>query len=244
MFWFKRKKIIVDAFVTDEKYIKFSPIERASKHWPEWFKSTPNNYGNGEIKESTIKQCNGILDLYKNSFIIPLWTEFNINAQNGTLSAYPADKQTPVTPHPEEQWKTYADPKQYKHIKINSPWLLKTKEPINWVVQKPFWNFKLYEPFIIPEGILNFKYQSGTNINIFVNMEKNFETILKFNSPILQLIPLTEKEIEFKYHLVLEKEWATKLIPQIAFNLNYNKHKKLIDDQESKKKCPFGFGNK
>jgi len=244
MFFFKRNKIIVDAFVTDEKYINLSPIERASKHWPEWFKNTPNSYGHGVIKESTIKQCSGIIDLYKNSFIMPLWTEFIISAENGNLTSYPADRETPVSPHPEDQWKTYADPKQYKHIKLNSPWLLKTKEAINWVVQKPFWNFKLQEPFFIPEGILNFKYQSGTNINMFVDMEKNFETILKFNTPILQFIPLTEKEVEFKYHVVSVDKWNKIKIPQIAFSLNYNKYKKLIDDQESKKKCPFGFGGK
>jgi hypothetical protein len=244
MFFFKRNKIIVDAFVTDKRYINLSPIEQASKHWPEWFKNASNNYVDSKIKQTTLKQCNGILDLYKNSFIMPLWTDFNINAQNGQLSYYAADQITSITPHPEEQWKIYADPQQYKHIKIDSPWLLKTKEAINWVVQKPFWNFKLQEPFIIPEGILNFKYQSGTNINMFINMEKNFETILKFNSPILQLIPLTEKEVEFKYHEVSIDEWIKYKLPKFSFSLNYNKYKKLIDDQESKKKCPFGFGGK
>jgi hypothetical protein len=244
MFFFKRNKIIVDAFVTDKKYIELSPISQASKHWPDWFKNTPNNYGNGKVKRTTIKQCNGILDLYKNSFIMPLWTDFNITAQNGQLTYLAADGTTTVTPHPEEQWKTYADPQQYKQIKIDSPWALKTKESINWVLQKPFWNFKLQEPFFIVEAIVNYKYQSGTNVNIFVNMEKNFETLLKFNTPILQFIPLTEKEIEFKYHEVSMDEWIKHKLPHFAFNLNYNKYKKIIDDQESKNKCPFGFGDK
>ena len=217
MFWFKRKKIIVDAFVTQEKFITYSPIDKAAKFFPQWFKDTPSTYNTGLFETSTIKQCDGVLNMYRNSFIIPLWTDLALSAENGRLQYVPADGgETPISSHESEQWKTFVSPTEYCHLKLDSPWHLKTKENINWIFQQPFWNSTPLDPVILTPGMINYKYQSATNINMLINVKKNFKKVIPFNEPIIQIIPLTEKEVQIKHHVVSFVEWSNLKLPQIG----------------------------
>lgn len=243
MFWFKRKKIVVDAFVKEHKYIKYAPIDKASKFFPQWFKDTPSTHQSNLIfPTTTIRLCNGVIDMYKAGLMLPLWTDIAVQVENKILQSVASDGETFITMHDPEQWKTFVNPQDFGHMKIESPWALHTKEDIQWIFQKPFWSSQPEDPIIITPGVINYKYQSATNINIFVNLKTNFNKILQFKEPIIQIIPLTEKEIIIKHQVVNQQEWNKYKIPHPSF---INSYKKSIDSEKAnKKKCPFGFGSK
>ena len=94
--------------------------------------------------------------------------------------------------------------------------------------------------------------QPQSNINLF--FKKDVEHfILRAGTPLIHIVPLTDKEVEWKCHLVDMQEWFSKntIPPDLSMhyegvrNLRYRKDKEIsdkMDAEEKKGKCPFGFG--
>jgi hypothetical protein len=80
---------------------------------------------------------------------------------------------------------------------------------------------------------MRFKYQDSVNINAFVQ-PSNFENVLfQAGKPLVQLIPLTEKNIKFKLHLEsYEKFDYVNQKLSLYFNNRFQRLKKRrINDQ-------------
>jgi hypothetical protein len=56
-------------------------------------------------------------------------------------------------------------------------------------------------------GLINFKDTAHPNVNAFVP-KKNATYSLNAGTPMVYLIPLTERKVEFKNHLVSDEEYA------------------------------------
>ena len=96
-------------------------------------------------------------------------------------------------------------PEHFQHLKLTSPWLLRCDEDINFLFFDPFWpSYEGEEVAIIPPGLLNFKHQPGTNINMFIRkLPDEARTVeLKFNTPLVFITPLTERKVILRHHLV------------------------------------------
>lgn len=236
LFLFRKSKIIVDCFVSDKSILDFSPIEKANKFIPDWWNNTPLVIPNEkQHPQPTMRGCSGIIEHYKNGFMIPMWSDLSVTVQNKGYSWQFSDYKTNANVHPSSQWDTFADKSEYGHLKISSPYFLKTKKDISWICTEPFWNNQLKNNYFITPGTLNFKYQHATNINMMIPLhDRNF--IIKHGHPMLHLIPLSEYNVELKHNLVSQEEIRKLEVPLISFTNSYFKRKSITD-----KKCPFHF---
>lgn len=245
MIIFKRKQISIDAFTHHSGVYNHFPIQSSEKFLPEWWKSIKNNYTinqNGiDVPHSTIKRCTGIIENYKNSFMIPMWSDLIINTkENGDWvwagSAQNCDELLYLNSHDRMQYgETFND---LIHVKITSPWVIEEKTGIKFHLTSPFWNnIENLQNYFIAPGIIDFKYQNDTNVNLFLP-KKNNTVQLNCGSPLCQIIPLTEYDVKIKCHQLTKEEYNNRKLKNTThwFTGNYSKRKKVIDKIS---KCPF-----
>lgn len=241
MFWFKRSKIVVDCFTSNKSAYELFPIDHSIKFVPEWWKNTPKEYVVRELfPVSTIKRCPAIINQYKHGIILPLWSDLAISVREGAKwEAMFSDPRAAIEPHDANQWKSYANPAEFTHLKLKSPWAIKTKDEIYWTYNKPVWNFPAENNLIITPGIVEFKHQHSTHVNILVPLQPKPPYVISSGQPIAQMIPLTEKEIEVRTHLISEDEYNAQYTNSFlySFTKNYTRLKNI----KKEKKCPFRF---
>ena len=109
MFWFKRKKIVVDCFINSEFMVNNVPIVHSIKSTPNWWKSLPskvNITGDSGIEKElgTIKKCIGFQDLYKNSFTLSMWSDLHIKNDEHGMSWEFSDSNSRIDTHNPLQW--------------------------------------------------------------------------------------------------------------------------------------------
>jgi hypothetical protein len=86
------------------------------------------------------------------------------------------------------------------------------------------WGFRNPGNFIIPPGIVNYKYNSTTDINMFFSFQNLQENLLiKEGTPMVNIVPMDDRRVKVHVH-----------------KLSDGTTKNLINKYESK--CPFGFG--
>lgn len=235
-FFIKKSKIIVDSFTCNKWAYESFPIKKSNEFYPEWLKNTPKEYISGVAPSPTIKTCEALLQNFKTGLIIPMWSDFKFKANENGYEYKFADQKSTLNSHESKQWDKFVDPKTFNHIKLISPLLLKTKENINWNFTYPFWNSGIQLNYFFPPGILNFKYQHATNINLFIHSKSDF--FIKAGDPIVHLIPLTEKNIKICNHLIDENEYFK--IKDCFYPSFTNRYINTVKIKT--KKCPFGFG--
>lgn len=241
LFFIKPSTITLDAFINHNGIYQYFPIKRASEFFPDWFKNAKSFY-NTRIEEfdlqyPTIKKCQGIISLYSSGFIIPNWGDFNILVkETGEYHSYTETDTVFFIEHCREQFTENF--KDFVHLKLNSPWILKEKQGIKFHFTNPIWNnINKLSDFVIPDGIIDYKYQNSTNIN-FLLFKKNNEIKVKAGNPLAHIIPLTEKKVNLKLHLVSNDEYDKLRQASYLFSV-VNRYKKVKKIQENK--CPFGF---
>lgn len=257
-FFFRRPKIVVDAFIRQSHchLHEYFPVESANHFIPEWWKKAPKG-NNTELmtnkksprpKETTsVRRCSGIVDYYNsNSIIIPLWMSCVLeysseDSKFGQLWAS-QDQNIFIKYHePDMRGPDYA--KNFHHFKFISPWKFKEKSGINFYFGQAFYNFDIPDEVVMPPGILNYKYQHATEINFFVRkplgqLVKKIE--FKAGQPLAYVLPITEKKLELRTHVIPDDEYFELTTKQVFFSNSYNVVKKIKEKNE--KKCPFGFG--
>lgn len=245
-FWFKRGTVVVDAFTHSLPAYKYFPVETANKFVPEWWKQTPKHFdcpiddGAITVKGNTARRCAGIIDYYhKNSIIVPLWSDLELDyGPQGYAYAF-ADSKTALAYHPQVMRGEYM--KEYEHYKIASAWKFREKTGVKFHFSSPFYNYDDPGLMVVPPAIVNYKYQHSTEFNFMLKrpaVTKRFS--LQAGQPLIHLAPLTDKNVVVKTHMVTPEEYERSFRWVFAFNNLYNKAKKISDARESK--CPFGFG--
>lgn len=246
IFLFKKKKLHLDIFTYRPEVMEFYPVDYATKFYPEWWKKLPREFEPEQTfwPMSTMKRCTGFTEYYKNGIVIPMWSDMAIKTHPLEFNWHFADRLTECDSHPYEQMYGYLDPSQYKHLKIVSPWLFKCKEEVNFVWTQPTWNFERVSDIIIPPAVVNYKYLSGTNINLFVDKREEKKFILHAGQPMVNLLPMTERTVVIHKHVVTKKEYDS--LNLHSYQSTYvNKYKNNRDLSKAKEKqCPFGFGSK
>lgn len=253
MFLIRKSKITIDCFTDSPLSVEQYPVDKSVKFVPEeWkrlpttveVKANPSQTSNLTVSVPTIKRCQGIIDLYSRGFIVPAWTDFSLEMLGERqINAHDAGKKITLEYHGRElYW-----PDLYKgsaHVKINNPWFFKEKSGVSFLWNQCDWvNTNILRDFKIVTGVLNFKYQHIANINAF----QKVGSIVKFSAgdPLIQLIPLSEKEVDIKCHLLSDTEYQ-KLKKECNDRATYSGHyrnKKAFMDKQSK--CPFsGWINK
>jgi len=243
-FFIRRGKITVDCFTYNLNALEYFPIQEAVNFYPEWWKNVPKYHTTHdsqglELKRSTIKSCNGLIDLYQQGFMIPLWSDLVVETMaNGFRYNFAEGDQNEIGRHDYEQMSDEFLP--YIHFKIMSPWRLRERSGVKFLFTQPTYNHvKTILDWHIMSGVVDFQYQNATNINILAPRGRRFE--MPAGHVMAHIIPLTDKEVIIKNHFLDKKD-----IDNIRlfsnnypfFNGSYRKMKKLREEQQEKK-CPF-----
>jgi hypothetical protein len=240
MFLFKKPKLVIDCFTDRPDVFNFSKIDYAHKFYPDWWKQTPKSYVKSFYEIPTIKKCTGIIDTYKYGAIVPLWCDLALYVKNKEYQWQFSDFKTKQSIHPSKQWDKFTNPTNYGHLKIGSPWHINCKNDTKFYWTFPFWNNTIDIPYQVMPGMLEFKYNHSININIMINLQKDFIHNIKVLTPMAHMIPLSDKKLVIKHHLISETELNNLSNTNIStFTNRYQTHKNNMDKQESK--CPFVF---
>lgn len=237
----RRSEVVLDCFTYNYNAYNCFKIDQALKYIPKWWKDLPTDLMNknmfvSETPASTMKGCTGFIDFYKNGFIMPLWTDIIINTSESNYSYQCADDKSLILDHDAIQYNNTF--KFLHHLKLLSVWTIKCKEAINFMWNSPFWsnndNENIFNNVFIIPGVLNFKYQTNTNVNMFITKKPN-RIFLEAGKPLVYLIPNTEKKITLKHHHVSKDEFEKYQSHNFAFKLDGLRRKKYIQHQT----CPF-----
>jgi hypothetical protein len=242
-FFVKRSKVIVDCFTNNLNAFDYFPIKESASFYPDWWKNIAKTYPVQEpsgitIEKATIKSCDGFIALYQQGFMLPLWSDLVIETQENGFKYSFADEISEVGSHDYNQMSTEFTP--YIHFKIISPWAIRETKGVKFMFMQPSYNHvKTLTDWHIMPGVIDFKYQHATNINFLVQRRRRYQ--IAAGHPIAHLIPLTDKEIELKLHVVDptnvdHKRVANNFYPY--FKGSYKKLKKIVDEKNTFK-CPF-----
>lgn len=237
----KPSKIILDCFTYRNDVHNLHPVSKAIDFIPDWWKELPNFDETELAPKNTMKKCRGFIDLYINSIAIPMWSDLVINYDDKGVQYQYADMLSEIANHDYSQRRGFLP--NNPNLKLISPWLFQTKEEINFMTFKPMYNYHESIDFDVCIGIVNFKYQSITNINIVLpQTDKAKKFTINAGQPIWQLVPQTEKKVEIKTHLVSRDEFIKikEKTGKVKFVDSYGYTKKILQQKQSK--CPFGFG--
>jgi hypothetical protein len=238
-FFHRRKKIVVDCFTDDIFAFEYAPIVRGSKAFPDWWTKLPISNPtdtNFSIENKNMRKCYGFLELFKRSIIIPAWTDlrFKVTPNNGYTWLKSSG------PEPVEHNKSQYEGgfSNYYHSKLTNPWYFKEKTGVHFLFTASTWNLENYD-FIIPPGILEFKYNHATNVNILIPKKKeDYSFFLSTGKPLVHLIPIENSKIDLRIHLVTPDEMKKTVSHPSSLTGVYP----LFEMRNKQKKCPFGFG--
>lgn len=257
-FFHRTTTIDVDCFTSNNDAYKFTPISKASKCKPDWYDKvqgiTPSNTKwpqyqindsgfidfNWKLSLRTIKSCPGFHELYSKGFILENWCDFVVNNDTNGISYHYSNGKAPIL-HSNDQ----VDPgfKDHHILKLNSPWIIQTKENIPFMATGAQWSLENYNFHILP-GIVNFHQQTGSNVFLTIRKDVPDQFLIPMGHPLVHFIPLTDKKIRIHNHVVTEDELKTKTYNVTGTSMGWRRTKSLVKrNDERQKKCPFGFGD-
>jgi hypothetical protein len=253
MFLFKKKEIVVDCFTHEPAIYDVSKVDYSKKFFPDWWKKLPTKYPKIvpnslglEIEHSTIRRCPGVNDIFKHGVMIPMWSDLKVKVLNDKWSYNYSfqPEMCDIQTHPVDQYGPAFD--GYNHLKLLSPWVFKEKTGVKFAWLQPSWNLVPHlNQFSIVPAVVDYKFQNATHINMFVP-KGDYEFTINCGEPIIHVIPLTEKKLVIKTHLITALEWSrmmnTKGSPVTFINKNKYFRDKITKQESEQKKCPFGFG--
>jgi len=180
-----------------------------------------------------MRHCAGFIDYFKKGFMLPLWCDLALKIGKKGTTRYQyrfSDNQSSLTVHSFEQANNFLDVKEWQHLKINSAWKIFCKSNVDFLLVKPGWEIPLLEHFHYPAGVLNFKDNHALQVNMFAKrQEEDIEIILPFDMPLMHIIPLTERKVVLKFHIVTVNEFMRiDQFPQISFHGAYYTAKKKL----------------
>jgi hypothetical protein len=239
IFQFPKKKIVLDCFTYNENILKTAPIVLAPKLIPDWWKKLPTStYKNSFFPMGTMRNCSGMVEYYKKSVAIPLWSDLamNVNSEQGFIWQF-SDRATEAHIH-DISTEATGFLNNWGHFKIISPWFLSCKEDINWVWSHPTYSFPENNDVITPPAIVNFKHQHATNLNMLINLSKQKTITLLQGQPMIHLTPMSDRKVEVVRHLISIEEYNRKYssMDMISF---YNKYKTVTKRNKQFSDCPY-----
>jgi hypothetical protein len=238
IFLFSKNKVVLDCFTSRPEVHKFAPIDNAINYLPTWWKNISKSqisFDNMDMdKGKNMKHCIGFLDYFRNSFVMPMWSDLHLMfGKEGSIDfrwQY-ADETSSLAVHTANQRGAYLDERKYQHFKIEPPWIFKTNKLIPFSLSSAVWNLEEPEKIILFPGILNFYNQTALNINIACRRGvEPQEILIPLRQPLAHLIPMTEKKVILKTHLVSDAEISriqkSTFFP-LSFINSYSKLKKI-----------------
>jgi len=233
MFNIIKRPVELHFYTNDPLVYEYFQIDRGVKWFPDWIKNIDPalNEPNFSQYKKTIKKCPGVLELYKNSFILPLWTELGINIKNKSVHISVSDNSTRIDSHADFQRGTFLPQAENIHLKIVSPWRTETKSSVQFLISAcSFSSETLISQFHIPNAIRSYNISAGNNIHAFISNHDQ-DISIEAGTPLVHIFPLTDKKVNLQCHFDPEKfHYLEALQPnRFSFSGSYFAKKKLIN---------------
>lgn len=235
--FFKRKKIVVDCFTYRNTVYDYFPILPAANNFPNWWSDLkkPTDI----IPNLNLKTCQGLIGLYQTAFTMRMWSDLAVTVgptSDPRFNIRFADPDSSAYPHGSDQWGSWLPANEWQHLKIMSPWVMKSKSDIKFLMTDTTWGRSSFKDYTVLNGVVDFKYQVTSNINLMLPIpETAYKTFLiPVGTPLVHLVPLTEEKVEFKSHLISKEEYDSKSTRVLSFINNFKKNKKFTKESE----CP------
>ena len=227
-FYIKQPKIKVDFFTARADVFNNFKIEKSLMFAPSWWRELPRQ-ANLPDSLPNMRRCAGFVEMYKQSYVLPMWNDLAIDVdQNKNMYWQFADNTSKVEFHDASQRGNFAPNDKYLQAKIISPWCAKTKQDVHWLMHSVIYDDINTDNYLVCPGLLNFKYQADTNIQIVIPNEVPRKFVIPHNKPLVHLVPLTEKKVEVVTHLVDQKELERLHMQRVSFVGSYYALKKLM----------------
>ena len=221
----QEKKIVVEVFAPNRALIDLFPIERTKNIIPKWYQELPAKPVDG----INVKQCPAAKDLFSKGLIIPLWADYEVTVNpdgQGDIKSAMMRMDFPAGAAHNLEYQASGAWPDYVNIKFNSTWLIWCSEPIEWAWLPAVCGNQDPQDFVAVTGIAEYKYQHQTNINTLIKkpVEATKTIALKAGTPMAQLVPLTERDWEFKLEVISAEvfskkfsTWEFSLNPRLAY---------------------------
>lgn len=220
-----QRPIHITAFCNEEYTFanNYAPIQRASKFVPSWWKNLPKSKWDFDKFErvNTAKSCIGMIETFKNGYVMPMWCDLALKILPDDYIRYQfSDKISQLQFHPKEQAQDFL-PNHY-FIKLKSPWTLKSSENLKYMFSPPTFFNSVNPPYLIPSSV-NATTDKIMATHVFLLIEKQdtpIEIFLKFNTPLVHYVPITEKPIKFTTEVISVSEYNKMIYPFIGIQFN------------------------
>lgn len=234
MFLIKRNKIHLDCFTKYASIGTDNPIAKASNFMPDWWRDTPKTISfktefGVDLKKPTIRGCLGFIDLYRSGVIMPLWSDINFKVEDDVYAYQFAHRDGHVIQHTRDQYPGCME--ERIHFKFISPWILKEKTGVNFVLTSCIWShLDLMPKLSLLTGVIEFKTNSSCHINGFASKENQpYQYDLQAGMPLIHLIPMSEKEVVPHIHILTDSEWNALNENEIPYKFfNWGAHRRKI----------------
>lgn len=249
-FFHRTSKIYLDCFTHKNHVLEMTPIISASKAVPDWWKKLDKGKltYNWEVAQSprntlTMKSCYGFLELYKRGVVIENWCDFRLRIMDHGFQYMYSD-----SPPPEEHSRHQIGEgfRNYHHLKLSSPWIFKEKTGVKFHFGPAQWSLEDYDFRVVP-GVVDYRVNGYTNVNIMIpKVEKDqiVEYGIPVGQPLVHIIPLSDKKIVVKNHLISKTEYDNMFRHSASLFDGWKSVKRMLDRNDNRKgKCPFGFGD-
>ena len=214
----KSKEVVLNCYTMRSDVFEYSQPKRGIQSYPEWWKKLPksgegwDNPNNPQLEpDLTMKSCPGFIDLFKQCWTLPLWADLRVVIGGiGTdhCDMIFADRKSLVDFHNPYQYGQLADPTVFQHAKLISPWLMFCSEDVKWAWLPSTWHTIQYEQLELLSAVADYKSNHVTHINFFIKrLERLSAFTVPFGTPLQYLVPLTERPVKVKCHLVSQEEY-------------------------------------
>ena len=232
MFW-KNKPLVLRFVTCDRDAFAFAKPDKATKFFPNWWKELAKNHKNHEERDMTY--CNGFVDLYKKSIIIPAWSHFKTTIGYDFYEWNFIDGRSEAVEHAPFQRGSFLPESEYQHLKLVSPWIMECDEDVFVSWQEPMYS-QTISGMKVMTGLTQPKYMSAININIMFKKEQETQQYeFDLGYPLVQLLPLTEREFKIEHLLVTKEEYDAR--HPLKYHSKFAQHNKTI---KALQQCPFG----
>lgn len=246
IFFNRTSTLTLDCFTPEPNVMQYTPIVETKKTFPEWWRDLPvkkpnfnyefNEYPRGFLN---MKNCYGFVEFMKKGAVLESWADFTLRTDKEELKYYFSNGIPPQQHFHEQMGKGFNN---YHHLKLNSPWAFRENTGTQFLVMGSEWHMDDLDFKIMP-GLVNFKINVEANVNCLFT-KTNAEYIIRVGHPLLHFIPLSDKNLEIRNHLVSQDEFiAIRNFSRTSFFGWRGLQKLITRNEERNKKCPFGFGD-
>lgn len=236
MKFFTRKPIELHCYTYRPDVFNYAPIQMSIETPRKFLKKLA-----GAEKTTSAKHCPSIRGIFNLGITMPLWSDLELQIPSlGDESAQwqyqYSDLQSSVDSHFFAQLNAPEQDKKFLCLKLESPWMFQCADEVDFLVMGEQLELLKYGLVQTMNGVLNFKHQHGTNINIIVSKKESKERfVLPFFTPILRLIPLTERKVTVVNHLITKEHFSNlkSSATKFSFSASYYQRKKIMAGKKS-----------